>query len=89
MGLPIKTISLGFLKNIIDDDAPGVSATEYRDSISSEVKLKGPGIEENKELIKEAFMLWYPPQGYMSSTSEDKAADGSFVLVLNRYLNCD
>jgi hypothetical protein len=89
MSLLINPRSLGFLKTILNEEEAGLCVTEYRDSISSEVKLKGTGVEENKEKIKEAFLSWYPPAGYMSRAWDALSTSGEYVLVLFRYLNCD
>jgi hypothetical protein len=90
MGMPVKPISLGYLNGIFEtDETSGLCVTEYRDSITTEVKISGPGVEDNKEKIKNSFFAWYPPQGYSSSVKEATNPVRGFMLVLHRYLSCD
>lgn len=90
MGAPVKPVSLGYLKGIFDDqELNDLSVTEYRDSIESTVTVSGPNVEDRKDKIKDAFLLWYPPNGYASRTSNSNSPTRGFVLTLTRYLNCD
>jgi hypothetical protein len=90
MGMPITPQSLGYLKGVFtDEEFENLTLTEYRDSGTSTVKLSGPGVETKKKEIENAFMTWYPPQGYDSRVTEANNPTRGFVLVLNRFLSCD
>jgi hypothetical protein len=90
MGLPIQLKSLGYLNEIFTpEETKDWKVFEYRDSSKSTVSMQGQGVEENKEKIKEAFLSWYPPCGYMSEAMDKKDSNNNFVLVLDRWLSCD
>lgn len=90
MGAPTNPLSLGYLNKLFDtDEMAALCVTEYRDCSTSEVTISGPGVEDKKETIENAFLAWYPPQGYASSVREETSPVRGFVMVLHRYLSCD
>jgi hypothetical protein len=89
MGLEIKPESLGYLRGIPEEVYKKWKVTEYRDSLETTVTMKGPELEKYKDHIKEAFFVWYHPNGYGSSLRMGVDKDGEVFIETKRYLNCD
>lgn len=89
MGLEIKPESLGYLKGIPEEVYSKWKVTEYRDSLETSVTIKGAGLEDYKDQIKQAFFVWYHPNGYDSRFRVGTDSEGNVFIETKRYLTCD
>lgn len=89
MGMPIEIKSLGFLEGLPEKIKEKLRATEYRDSMTTEIKIFGEDLDEVYNEIISRFMVWYPPQGYDTRGKKSVTTNGEPVIVLSRYLTCD
>jgi hypothetical protein len=89
MGMPINIKSLGFLNGMPEEVLDNLNATEYRDSLTTSIKLYGDNLNDIYEEVINRFMVWYPPQGYDTRGKKTTTHEGKPVIVLERYISCE